>query len=238
MAPIILIHGSWYGAWCWDRVVSRLEAGGRAVHAPNLPGHGADQTAPADCSLAAYTQTITRVLDSLREPAVVVGHSMAGAVISTLAEERPAQIKRLVYLSAYLLADGQSIFQLAMGDTASALGPCLRPDQEAGTISVAPEGFGSALASGCTPADVELARSKARAEPISPLAQPVHVTAAGWGRVPRIYITTTDDKAVSTELQDRMLAVTPTERLSFQGGHSPFLSQPDDLAEMIAAVAK
>jgi pimeloyl-ACP methyl ester carboxylesterase len=237
MRSIVLVHGSWFGAWCWSSVAARLREDGWDVHTPDLPAHGEDRTPVAEATLDAYAGRVIDRLDRLAEPAVLVGHSMAGVVLSTVAERRPQRVKKLVYLAAYLAADGQSIFQLATTDGASALGPHLRPDEKAGVIAVAPEGFAAALVSGASPADVERARSAARPDPLAPLATPVHVTPERFGRVPRVYLQTQEDRAVSTDLQARMLAATPTETLPFPGGHSPFLTHPAELARALAAAA-
>ncbi|MDP6618648.1 MAG: alpha/beta fold hydrolase, partial [Nitrospinota bacterium] len=44
MSTYVLVHGSWYGSWCWDTVVPLLEAKGHKAIALDLPGHGADKT--------------------------------------------------------------------------------------------------------------------------------------------------------------------------------------------------
>ena len=36
----LLIHGSWHGAWCWHKIVPRLQAEGHSAHAIDLPGRG------------------------------------------------------------------------------------------------------------------------------------------------------------------------------------------------------
>jgi pimeloyl-ACP methyl ester carboxylesterase len=47
-APVVLVHGAFLGAWCWDEVIPRLAAAGHEVAAPDLPGHGADDTPLAE----------------------------------------------------------------------------------------------------------------------------------------------------------------------------------------------
>ncbi|MGE3635519.1 MAG: alpha/beta fold hydrolase, partial [Sandaracinaceae bacterium] len=190
MANILLVHGSWYGAWCWERVAPRLTKRGHRVVAIDLPAHGADPTSIGDVTLSAYADACARAIDELGAPAVVVGHSMAGAVLSTLAEASPDRVATLVYVAAYLLRDGESIFQLAMTDADSRLGPHLRPDEAEGVIAVAPEGFGAALASGCVDVDVSRAREAARPDPLRPLATPVRVTPERFGAVARTYVHT------------------------------------------------
>jgi pimeloyl-ACP methyl ester carboxylesterase len=237
MKSIVLVHGSWYGAACWARVAEALRAEGHRVVAPDLPAHGADRTKVEEVSLAGYVERVAGAIGAAGEQAVVVGHSMAGIVLSELGERYPERIGKLVYVAAYLLQDGETIFQHAMADAGSALGPHLRPDEKAGVIAVAPEGFGAALASGCTPSDIALARDHPRAEPLAPLATPIHVTPERWGRVPRAYVHTLADAAVSTALQAKLLAATPTETVTLPSGHSPFFSHVDELTRAILRVA-
>jgi len=231
MKHIVLVHGSWYGAWCWDRVAERLRADGHRVTAPDLPAHGADTTPIADVSLAAYVDRVAGVVGDGR--AVVVGHSMAGIVLSELGERHPEKVESLVYVAAYLLGDGETIFQHATTDGGSALGPSLRPDEKNGVIAVADEGFAAALASGCAETDIVRARTKARPDPLAPLATPIHTTPERFGRVRRTYVKTLADKAVSTSLQTKLLAATPTPTLEIASGHSPFFSHVDELVGAI-----
>lgn len=238
MKNIVLVHGSWYGAWCWDRVAERLRASGHRVSAPDLPAHGADRTPVEQVSLAAYVDRVARAIDEAKAgKAIVVGHSMAGIVLSELGERHPEKVERLVYVAAYMLGDGETIFQHATTDAGSALGPSLRPDEKNGVIAVADEGFGAALASGCAAADVEAARKNARPDPLAPLATPIHTTQARFGSVPRAYVKTLADKAVSTSLQTKLLASTPTPTQEIASGHSPFFSHVDELVAAIARAA-
>lgn len=234
MKNIILVHGSWYGAWCWDRVAEALRAKGHRVLAPDLPAHGADTTPAAQATLGAYVERVAKAIDEAGAPSVVVGHSMAGVVLSELGERHPEKVERLVYLAAYLLGDGETIFQHATTDAGSALGPHLRADEKSGVIAVADEGFASALASECSDADVAAARAKARPDPLAPLATPIHVTRERWGEVPRAFIKTLADKAVSTALQTKLLGATKTTTYELASGHSPFLSHARELAELLA----
>ena len=233
MKNIVLVHGSWYGAWCWARVAELLRAAGHHVVTPDLPAHGADQTPVAEVTLAGYVDKIAAAIDAGNGKAIVVGHSMAGVVLSELGERHPDKVEKLVYLAAYLLADKETIFQHAMTDASSALGAHLRPDEKNGVIAVAEEGFAAALASGCSEADVAHARSNARPDPLAPLATPIHVTPERYGKVPRAYIKTLADRAVSTALQTKLLGATKTTTFEIASGHSPFFSHAQELADLI-----
>ncbi|HEV2309230.1 MAG TPA: alpha/beta fold hydrolase, partial [Acidimicrobiia bacterium] len=103
-ATVVLVHGAWHGAWCWDYVVERLRANHVEALAIDLPGHGTSTEPLGDLSVDAAA--LRSVLDDL-EDAVVCGHSYGGAVISEGAADHPA-VRHLVYLAAIVLDVGES----------------------------------------------------------------------------------------------------------------------------------
>src|SRR6185295_8426805 len=121
MTTYVLVHGSFHGAWCWQPVVAALEARGARVIAPDLPGHGDDRTPVAQCTLQAYVDRVTAVLDAQEQNVVLVGHSMGGVVITQAAEARAEKIARLVYVCAFVPQNGQALIELAKQDTQSQL---------------------------------------------------------------------------------------------------------------------
>src|SRR5215831_7941965 len=82
----VLVHGAWHGAWAWYRVRALLEADGHTVSVLDLPSHGIDRTPAKGVTLADYVNAVVAVVDAAAEPVVLVGHSMAGVVISSVAE--------------------------------------------------------------------------------------------------------------------------------------------------------
>lgn len=113
MADIVLVHGAWQGAWCWDRVVPLLGARHRVL-APTLAGSGdrAGELSPEiglDSHVADVAATITDRADGA---VLLVGHSYAGMVISAVADMLPQRVRGLVYLDAFYPHDGDSAFEL------------------------------------------------------------------------------------------------------------------------------
>ncbi len=110
METFLLIHGAFSGGWTWGKVVPFLEKEGYNVIAPDMPGHGEKRgMAPEQVTMQSYIDTISDILDKQPEQVILVGHSMGGMVISQVAEHRPAKIKRLIYVCAFLLKNGESL---------------------------------------------------------------------------------------------------------------------------------
>jgi pimeloyl-ACP methyl ester carboxylesterase len=87
---MVLLHGSWHGAWCWFKVAPRLREAGHRVHAPDLPAHGRDwRIARGRITLDTMARSVTGLIDRLPGPALLVAHSRGGIVASTVAQMRP-----------------------------------------------------------------------------------------------------------------------------------------------------
>ena len=115
MYTIVLVHGAWVDASCWDKVVPTLKAAGHEVLVVSLPGHGADNTPFGNISLQSYVDAVKHVIGK-RTDITLVGHSPAGITISEVAEQIPDQIRNLVYISAFLLRNGETVLQLGNSD--------------------------------------------------------------------------------------------------------------------------
>src|SRR5579864_185825 len=112
MANFILVHGAWQGAWVWDAVTAGLHLRGHQVRTLDLPGSGADRTVAADVTLESYARAIGDAVTAAGAPVTLVGHSMGGIAVSAAAELVAHSLERLVYLSAFLPCDGDSLVSL------------------------------------------------------------------------------------------------------------------------------
>jgi len=114
MATVVLVHGAWHGAWCWSPVVPLLRAQGHVVFAPTLTGLGerAHLASPL-VNLETHIEDVVALLryEQLTD-VVLVGHSYAGQVITSVADRAPAHVRRLIYLDAFLPEDGDSAMDL------------------------------------------------------------------------------------------------------------------------------
>ncbi len=109
MATFVLVHPAWFGSWCWGKVAPQLRAHGHQVHTPTLTGLSERaHLASPDVGLATHIDDVAAVVlfDDLRD-VVLVGSSSTGTVITGVAARIPDRVASLVYLDAFVPADGQ-----------------------------------------------------------------------------------------------------------------------------------
>jgi pimeloyl-ACP methyl ester carboxylesterase len=239
MSTFVLVHGAWHGAWCWYKLAPALTHAGHEVIAPDLAGLGRDRTPLDEVTLDLWVQSLCERIEHAHEPVILVGHSRGGLVISAVAEQVPARIARLVYVTAFLLRDGETLLDVAQ---ATAETSRVMPNvviNEAGTaLSVRDEAVADAFYGECAAEDVALARMLLAPEPVAPNATPLRVTTSRFGAVPKAYIECRRDRALPLELQRRMAAASACEIVaSLDTDHSPFLSKPRELLESLLAIA-
>lgn len=228
----VLICGAWHGSWCWYRVIARLQGAGHTTLAPDLPGCTADSAAAAAVTLESWTEFLCRIVESIPEPVILVGHSRGGIIMSQVAERMPLKIKSLVYVSGFLLRRGQSVLRMLREDGTSALLTSAVLSKDKNSWSIAENLLADLFYGECPRADVVLAQSRLVPEPAAPLMTPIRVSEENFARVPRVYIECLRDKAIPSGLQKRMYTALPCSRvLSLATDHSPFFSTPDELAE-------
>ncbi len=238
MSTFVLVHGAWHGSWCWEKVVPLLRQAGHSVETPDLPGHGQDKTPIREITLAAYAKRVCETLDAQAKPVILVGHSMAGVVITQVAEERPDKIQTLVYLTAFLPQDGESLLQIARKNVDSLLMPNLIANEEQGSLTFKEGAPLKEIFCGDCP-DEDVARAKLLLVPqaIAPMATPVRITTERFDRVPRVYIECLRDRTISPPIQKMMYLATPCHTiLSMETSHSPFFSAPRELVSHLTSL--
>lgn len=238
-APIVLVHGAFENDQVWGHVTAKLQADGYQVITVDLPGRPGNPMAPDKVSLDLYRDSVVKALGSAKRPAVVVGHSFGGIVISAAAEQAPKKIKTLVYLAAYLPQDGDSLVSLAQQDPDAKIGPHLQIQKDKGIASVEYSARADLFANGGSDGLRKAIPDLILDEPLAPLATPVKVTSANFGKVDKVYIHTNMDQVISPAFQAKMVATTPVRvEYTLPTGHTPFLTDPDGLAAAIEQAAQ
>ncbi len=237
MASYVLVHGAWHGGWCWGHVAPLLRAQGHVVVTPDLPGHG-DDPAPANAqTLDTYVQRICGTVGTLGGEVILVGHSLGGLVISAVAEALPERLRRLVYVTAFLPRDGDSLVRICSVDPDNPLNTASVRTPDGQCVTVDPERLPEIFYADCPAEDLAFARTRLGPEPLGVMFQAVHVTAERFGRVPRAYIHCSRDVALPLFVQEQMVAASPCGTvLTLPTGHSPFFAAPEALAEQLRAL--
>jgi len=236
MKNYILVHGAWGGAWEFKQVAEQLSADGSKVITLDLPGHGRNPAPISEVTMENYVQTVISAVHQADEPVILVGHSLAGAVISEVAEQFPTKIGGLIYVAAMLLKTGDTPLEIMQSDENGQLLPnaIFSEDQTSATLTAE------------TVRDVLLhdVEDKERVEALIPnflMTQSTHpfmavtqLSEERFGTVPKYYIRASKDKVLTPTLQDQMITNWPVEQVhTLDSGHFPLTSIPAQLVDVI-----
>ena len=234
MKTFILIHGSWHSAWNWHKVVPLLEKAGHNAIAVDLPGMGRDKTPIQEVKMKTTVEKLCSLIDTIEGKVILVGHSKNGIMISQVAEYRPDKIEKLVYLAAYLIPNGKTQREYSIQDTGGWLKPYVTQHPETASHTLQSEIYKEGLYHDCDDDITELAKVLLGHEPIESGIVPLELTDENYGRIPRVYIECTEDRAVTPFIQRKMYTETPCEKVySLSTSHSPFFSKPKELTEIL-----
>lgn len=236
----VLVHGAWQAPYVWQKVKENLEKDGNQVIVVELPGHGNDHTSPSTITLDLYKEKVIDAISKVNGKVILVGHSLGGIIISSVAEAVPAKIEKLVYIAAYLPASGQTLDELAHTDRDSQLGieGNLIVDKVNYLIDVKQDQIANLFIQDGSLDIQNLVVKNYHTEPLIPFVTPVTVTAANFGSVKKVYIKTLQDHVVSPYLQDKMITTGEVKSVyKINTGHSPFLSQPDTLSSLLIEIS-
>lgn len=277
---IVLVHGSWFGSWCYAQLIPLLTAKGFTCVAPDLPGHGLDAQFPASFSarpldpnafgtepsplasvtLANYASTVTQAVNNLAAAGFnaisVLGHSMGGIPITVAGEMLPKTIAKLIYLSAFMpvTANPAGTYFTTPQGMENQLSPlfladptvvgALRIDTGSTDTSYIAKMKTAFAADTSDTAFAAVRHLMTPDDPAQPFGVPTGATAANWGSIKRAYIGCSQDNAVTPDLQqlfiseaDKLTPANLTDFHAFPSSHSPFVAQPQALADLIATIA-
>jgi pimeloyl-ACP methyl ester carboxylesterase len=239
MTTFVLVHGAWHGGWCWHRIVAGLQHASHLAIAPDLKSLGRDRTPPGEITLATWTDQIAALVQAQPEPVVLVGHSRGGIVLSEVAERIPERVSALVYVTAFMLENDQSLQDFTAQDAESLVGPAMILNEAAGSVSLREDAVRDLFYGQCSDADVVLAKSLLVPEPLAPLATPLRLSASRFGSVPRIYVECTKDRAMTLAAQRRMQQALPCrQRITLEADHSPFFCDSERLTEVLSKIGR
>jgi pimeloyl-ACP methyl ester carboxylesterase len=196
--------------------------------------------------MAEYAAPVEAIIKASHEPVVLIGHSMGGVTLTYLGEKYPEKISKLIYLTAFMPPQGKrALDYILLNMKIPAAAELFKVASQVNNGRGLKLDLGSrdlvkaAFYADCSDHDVDIASKN-----VLPITSTVpdqyvsEVTKRNWGKIPRLYIECTADKAIPVETQRLMISDNPgTIVISINSRHSAFFSQPEKLAEIISSRA-
>jgi len=234
----VFVHGGFHAGWCWERTIGELRELGHDGVAVDLPGHGV--RIDEESTLANRRQAIVDVLES---GDVLVGHSGGGFDMTLAADAAPELVRHITYLAAALPREGRTYPEaMAMrdhedgdfdADTGEMLG-YLRFDDDGAMWFADFDGARKYFYHDCDEATAQWAFDRLGPERFGDTTvTPVSVPRFWEADLPRSFIVCEQDRSMPRWLADTVARRLGVEQLSIDASHSPFLSRPRELAELL-----
>jgi len=234
----VLVHGGWQGGWAWDGVATVLTSRGHQVLAPTLRG-----LEPGDVDRAGLTFTdlanglLEDILMQDLEGFVLVGHSGGGPVVQFVADRLGHRVLRTVFMSAWVLEDGESINDVRPPDSVAA-SRALAIRSHDNTVSMDPQQWLSAFMQDATPEQVEKFTPRLVPTTFGWFDQRIEIPRFFALRLPVSYLFLRHDKAVPKETFQRMAARLHNPRIAdCDGSHQAMLTRPEAVAEGLLSIS-
>lgn len=226
----VLVHGAWHGGWCWRRVADILTAQGHKVFTPTLTGLGErSHLMSAKIDLATHITDIANVIiwERLRH-VVLCGHSYGGLVISGIAEKVPEAIEAMVFLDAFVPANGEFM----AGLTSPRLRTLIETIAARGETVVAPL---SAEVFKVNEADRAWVDASCTPHPLASLVERIALTGARERIAKKVYIRANAYPASHFDAAHARLQMDPAWRVfDLPCGHDAMIDMPEEVAEIFA----
>ena len=235
---IVLEHGAWADGSSWDQVVANLQADGYTVYVPPNPLRGVSYDS------AYLNDFLTQNANLAGKPVVLVGHSYGGFVITNAAVGDP-EVKALVYVDAYIPAQGDTLLGLTSAIPGSCLDPAKNPFDGASypggptgdfDLYVKQSVFPGCFANGLPPAEAAALAATQRPLAFSVLNEPSGVPA--WQTIPSWDVIGTADNVLPSAEQLAMAQQAHAHITEINAPHLSMISNPDTVTRVIEQAAR
>lgn len=234
---IVLVHGSWHGAWCWHRVLPLLRQAGVDSHAVTLTGVGerAHLLSPA-IGIHTHVQDVIGLITAEElQRVVLVGHSYAGHLITCVADRlqrsHPGLLRHLVYLDAGIPDPGDSWSTYHSPET---LAKRVAEAQASGGLSFPPP---DASVFGLTGADRDWVNRRQTPQPFRLYQEPLQFDPARVWAIPHSFIDCTNPPLATIAASRQRVRSEPGWTVyELATGHDPMVSAPQELAELLLGI--
>ena len=238
LPEFVFVHGAFSDSSVWAKGSAPLIAAGAQVTTVDLPSHTvADNARAGQTTLADYVEHVRATVAAATNPVILVGHSLGGMTITQVAELMPEKLAALVYVCAFLPENGRSAMSYAQTDTDSRFGKNFQADAARGVGTITREGLTEAVFSQTSEADKNVALATILDEALQPFGSPAQTTPERFGSVPRYYIATSNDHAVTPNLQHQMIAALPCAHVyTVDADHMPMMSATQGVVDALTEV--
>lgn len=227
----LVAHGAWSAGWSWKKMHPLMSAAGHRLIVPSYTGLGErEHLASPEVDLDTHINDVLGVIrfEELSD-VVLVGHSYGGMVATAVADRVPERIRKLVYLDAFVPRDGQSLFDLAPALVREQLLAGMRAG-DGWRVPPMP------VPEDTSPEDVAWISRLRMPQPLHCFDRPVKLS--GEIRVPRAYIYARRHPPADTFGPFAARAKAEGwEYREIDASHSPHVTAPERLAEMLVALA-
>ena len=232
----VLVHGAWADESAWGFIRNKLAVNAN-VEVVNLPAHGIDLTDGKNTGLNDYVKTVTAVINRQPGKVILVGHSMAGMVISQVAENISNKINKLVYVAAYLPKNGENLSGITNTFLNNKPIEVFEFSKDFSLVSIKRDAIANVVCADCPQYMKEVLVKYHKAEPVKGFNDKVTL-GTKFTLVPKYYISTTGDNAVPYALQQQMIKNNGMVKKVFkmQTSHLPFVVKPQEFLEIINAI--
>jgi pimeloyl-ACP methyl ester carboxylesterase len=232
----VLVHGAWADESAWGFVRNELAKNANVI-VVNLPAHGADNTYGVGIGLNDYVKTVTEAINKQSGKVILVGHSMAGQVISQVAENMPNKIDKLIYVAAYLPKNGENVSGITNKFLNNKPIEVFEFNKDYSLVSIKKDAIANVVCADCPDYMKDVLVKYHRAEPTKGLNDNVKLSAK-FATVPKYYISTKNDYAVPYALQQQMIKDNGTIKKVFEmtTSHLPFVVNPAGFIEIIRSI--
>jgi pimeloyl-ACP methyl ester carboxylesterase len=222
-APIVLVHGGFVDGSGWEEVYSILKDDGYEVSIVQNP----------TTSLADDVAATKRVLATLERPAILVGHSYGGVVITEAGTD--PRVAGLVYIAAFAPDKGESVSTLIKDPVPGAPVPPILPPQD-GYLALDQSKFAASFAADIPAEKAEfMARSQV---PWGVEALNGAISEPAWKVKPSWYLVATDDRMIPPPAQQAMSKRAGSTVVEVGGSHAVYMSKPRAVADLIRKAAE
>lgn len=218
---IVLVHGAFVDGSGWNAVAEILRKDGYSVSIVQ----------PPETSLEDDVAAANRVLDSLDGPAVLVGHSYGGMIITDAGNND--HVQALVYVAAFQPDVGESLGKLGASMPPAATSIVASKD---GFLTLDRARFPADFAADLPPAVSTL--MAASQVGLSVKAAGAETTRPAWKTKPTWAIVATEDRAINPDLERKMYARSHSTTTEIKSSHAVYISQPKAVAAVIEQAAK